>query len=216
MKCSRLRAYLTKVGRTPSSARDPLVALCLAGAAFAQSSGCLIQPSAVGPIHEGMTVAQARQALRGATLKPTEDAKRLPILSVIRDGLHTMDLYVDAGQGVKETSKIDLIRVFDGACATRDGVHPGMRLAEVAQRYGRLTRLKVTDTESREYAEFERLPAWLEIQVGNGQTGIYPTGKRCTSNYAPAAHIASLWVSHPVTNKPPEDDSICNAPLPRR
>ena len=74
----------------------------------------------------------------------------------------------------------------------------------------------MTDTESREYAEFERLPSWLGIQVGNGQTGIYPPGKRCTTNYAPSAHIASLWVSQPVINKLPEDESTCNVPLPRR
>ena len=193
-----------------------LIQIILAGAAFAQTSGCLIQPETVGPIHAGMTVAQVRQALRGATLKPSEDADRLPILTVIRDGLHTMDLYVDAGEGLKERSKIELIRVFDGACATRDGVHPGMPLREVAQHYGRLIRLMVTDTESREYAEFEKLPPWLGIQVGNGQAGIYPTGKRCTSNYTPSAHIASLWVSHAVTNKIPEDESTCNVPLPRR
>jgi hypothetical protein len=198
------------------SARDWLAAMVLATAAGAQNNGCLIQPNAVGPIHAGMTVAQVRQVLRGATLKSTEDADRLPVLAVIRDGLHTMDLYVDVEEGMKERSKIELIRVFDGACATRDGVHPGMPLSEVTQRYGRLKRLMVTDTESREYAEFERLPPWLEIQVGNGQTGIYPPGKRCTSNYARSAHIASLWVSHPVTNKIPEDESKCNVPMPRR
>ena len=74
--------------------------------------------------------------------------------------------------------------MFDGACVTRDGVHPGMALGEVEQRYGRLKRLRVTDTEMREYAEFVKQAPWLEIQVGNGQVG----------NYAPAAHIASLWV----------------------
>ena len=193
-----------------------IVLLLLASTALAQNSGCVIQPNTVGPIHAGMTVAQARQTLHGATLKPSEDADRLPILTVTRDGLHTMDLYLDAGQGLKDSSKIELIRVFDGACATRDGVHPGMRLAEVAQHYGRLTRLKVTDTESREYAEFEKLPAWLRIQVGNGQAGIYPPDKRCTTNYAQSAHIASLWVSHPITNKIPEDESTCNVSLPRR
>jgi hypothetical protein len=160
-------------------------------------------------------VAQARQALRGATLKASEDAERLPLLSVIQDGLHTMDLYYDIDDPAKERAKIELIRVFDARCSTRDGVHPGMPLAEVTQRYGRLKRLRTTDTESREYAEFEKQPNWLEIQVGNGQVGIYPAGKRCTSNYAPSAHIASLWVSHPITNKLPEDASTCNAPKGR-
>ena len=106
--------------------------------------------------------------------------------------------------------------MFDGACVTRDGVHPGMALGEVEQRYGRLKRLRVTDTEMREYAEFEKQPPWLEIQVGNGQVGHYAPGKRCTSNFAPSAHIASLWVSHALTNKLPEDQFTCNVPPGRR
>ena len=193
-----------------------IIPIILIGAAFAPNTACLIQANTVGPVRAGMTVAQARQALRGATLKSSEDADRLPIVTVTQNGLHTMDLYLNASEAVNDRSKIEVIRVYDGGCATREGVHPGMRLSEVAQRYGRLTRLKVTDTESREYAEFERLPPWLEIQVGNGQAGIYPPGKRCTTNYTPTAHIASLWVSHPVANKLPEDDATCNAPLPRR
>jgi len=184
-------------------------------AASAQNGGCLIQQDSVGPVHNGMTVAQVRQTLHGSILKPSEDADRLPILTVTRDGLHTMDLYVDAEEGMKERSKIELIRVFDGGCATRDGVHPGMPLAEVAKHYGRLKRLRVTDTESREYAEFERTPEWLEIQAGNGQGGVYPPGKRCTPTASPSAHIASLWVSHPVKNKIPEDASTCNVPVKR-
>ena len=186
-----------------------------ASSAVAQTGMCLIQVNSVGPVHAGMTIVQARQALHGATLKATEDADRLPIYAVTRDGLHTMDLYINGDETSKDRAKIELIRVFDGACATRDGVHPGMRVGEVEQRYGRLTRMMVSDTESREYAKFERQPSWLEIQVGNGQVGIYPPGKRCTTNYAPSAHVASLWISHPVPGKP-DDPSTCNAPLPRR
>jgi hypothetical protein len=196
----------------PNPGRACLIYLsALYGLAFAQSGGCLIDSQTVGAIRLGMTAAQVRQTLRSATLRPSQDGDGLPLLQVMRDRLHTMDLYVDA----KEHSKIDLIRVYDGACATRDGVHPGMPLAEVARRYGRLKRLMVTEIESREYADFEKLPPWLGIQVGNGQAGIYPPGKRCTTSYTSSAHIASLWVSHSVTRLP-EDDSACNVPLPRR
>jgi len=186
-----------------------------AGWVMAQAPGCLIQQDSVGSIHNGMTVAQARVALKGAVLKASEDADKLPILTVIRDGLHTMDLYVDVEQGMKERSKIELIRVYDGACATREGVHPGMPLTDVSKHYGRLKRLRVTDTEMREYAEFERQPGWIEVQVGNGQAGVYPQGKRCTPTASSSAHVASLWVSHPVANKIPEDEAACNVPVKR-
>jgi hypothetical protein len=187
----------------------------LASFAWAQKTGCVIQPQSVGVVHAGMTAAQARLALHDATLKPSEDAGRLPMFVVIRGGLHTMDLYVDAGEPLSQRSKIELIRVYDEECATRDGVRPGMQLAAVPAKYGRLKRLRVTDTESREYAEFENLPGWLEIQVGNGQVGVYAPGKRCTTTYASGAHIASLWISHPGARKLPEDASTCNVPRRR-
>lgn len=168
-----------------------LLIIIFAGCAWAQKPGCLIQPQSVGPVHAGMTAAQVRQTLRGVTLKPSEDADRLPTLIVIREGLHTMDLYLDSAR-----DKVQTIRVYDETCATRDGVHPGMSLPDAAARYGRLRTLRVTNTESREFAEFERQPDWLEIQVGNGNAGIYPPGQRSTTNYSSGAHIASLWV-HP-------------------
>lgn len=192
-----------------------LIQILFAGAAFAQTSACLIQQNSVGPLRVGMTVAQVRQTLHGATLKSSQDADALPLLAVIREGLHTMDLYVNADTGMKETSKIELIRVFDGACSTSDGIHPGMPLSDVAKRYGRLKRLFVTDSESREYAEFDKQPPWLDVQTGNGQAGRYPVGKRCTSDYNPSAHIASLWISH-MPNKLPEEQFNCTVPLPRR
>lgn len=183
----------------------------LAASAYAQGRGCLIEENGVGPVHAGMTIAQARRAMHAATLKPTQDADRLPLFGAIQEGLHTMDLYVDTAPP-SDNSKITRIRVFDGACATREGVHPGMRLSDVAQKYGRVTRLITTDTESREFAQFERAPSWIDIQVGNGQEGIYPPGKRCTANYSPSAHIASLWVSHAGSSTIPQGDAACNAP----
>src|SRR5258708_4232154 len=123
----------------------------LSGLAFAQSGGCLIDSQSVGPIRLGMTVSQVRQTLRSTTLRPSQDGDGLSLLQVMRDRLHTMDLYVDAKEGVRDRSKIDLIRVYDGACATRDGVHPGMPLAEATRRYGRIHRLMWSGIESRAY-----------------------------------------------------------------
>ena len=183
---------------------------------FATNATCLIQPDSVGAVHAGMTIAQARQALNGAILKASEDADRLPIYTVTQNRLHTMDLYVGADGPQNDRSKVELIRVYDGACSTREGVRPGMPLYEVSQRYGRVTRVRVTDTESREYAEFERQPPWLEIQIGNGQVGIYPPGKRCSMKFESSAHIASLWVSHPVEHKLPEDSATCDVPPGKR
>ncbi|HYW45417.1 MAG TPA: hypothetical protein VE959_21320 [Bryobacteraceae bacterium] len=64
--------------------------------------------------------------------------------------------------------------------------------------------------------KFEKQPSWLDIQVGNGEAGIYPPGKRCTTSYVPSAAVVSLWVSHPVANKLPEDEATCDAPPPKK
>ncbi len=196
-------------GKIGMNMRGLLVVLIL-NCAWAQKAACLIQPGSVGPIHDGMTVMQVRQVLRGATLKPSEDADRLPTMIIIRGGLHTMDLYTD-----NERSKVGLIRVFDESCATGDGVHPGMSLTEVGAKFGRLRRLRVIDAEAREFADFDRLPDWLEVQVGNGRTGNYPPGKRCTTSYAPGARIGSLWVSHAGVKRVPYDEFNCDVPRRR-
>src|SRR5947207_2655619 len=113
-----MKMLISKIGRA--------WLLCIGGPAAAQNGGCLIQADSVGPVHNGMTVAQVRQTLRGVTLRASQDGDGLPLMQVIRNGLHTMDLYVGSDGPLTERSKIDMIRVFDAACATREGVHPGM------------------------------------------------------------------------------------------
>jgi hypothetical protein len=186
--------------------------IVIATAALAQSDNCVIGSSIVGPVRIGMTVMQARQALRSTTIAPAEDSDRIAILVVTRDGKRIMDLYPDNDNPAKEQAVIELIRVYDPACSTADGVHAGMLLSEVQQRYGRVTRLVAPESEPREYAEFERLPNWIEVQPGQGDTGIYPKGKRCATQFKPTARVTSLWVSKPLTNKLPEDEGFCNSP----
>ncbi len=147
-----------------------------------------------------MTLNQATQVLHGATFQPAEDADHMPILTVMRDGTRVMDLFTDVDEPRKDRAKIELIRVYDSKCVTAEGVHPGMPLAEVEKRYGKLLRLERTDVDSREYAEFEKLPNWIDLQAGNGEAGVYPKNMRCASAYVPTAKVESLWVSHPRTN----------------
>lgn len=73
----------------------------------------------------------------------------------------------------------------------------------------------VTESESREYAQFARQPSWLDVQVGNGEAGVYAKDKRCTERYVPAARIGSLWVSHPI-KKLPDDIMTCPASTPAK
>ena len=179
-----------------------LLANLLAGATClaAQNSDCLIQSRQAGPVRVGMTIDQARHVLRGATLELAEDADHMTILTVSRAGHRLLDLYPDADEPRTERASVIVIRVYDPNCATGEGVHPGAPLAEVEKRYGKLLRLERTEAESREYAEFEKLPSWLDVQAGYGGAGLYADGKRCAYRYAPEAKIESLWVSKPRTS----------------
>jgi hypothetical protein len=106
-----------------------------------------------------------------------------------------------------------VIRVYDVHCSTAEGIHPGALLAEVEKHYGKLLRLEQTETESREYAEFERLPNWMNLQAGNGEAGVYTKGSRCAYRYDPSAKVQSLWVAGPrKSNRFFENDSSCADP----
>lgn len=182
-------------------AQNLLVPLLAASAiSAAHGAPCLIQSKQVGGVRAGMTVTQARSALPGAVFKTGEDGDHMPIHTVWRATTRLMDLYVDVDEPRPDRARIELIRVYDPACATAQGVHPGMPLGDVEKHYGKLLRLERTEVEAREYAEFENAPSWMDIQCGNGKAGIYPSGKRCASTFAPAAKVESLWISHPRTS----------------
>jgi hypothetical protein len=126
-----------------------------------------------------------------------------------------MDIYGDE-EGVKDNSKIEDFRVYDPTCRTADGVHVGLLISEVEKIYGRVTRMLVTDTDKLEEAEFEKQPDWIQIEVGHGEAGVYPKGKRCSKQYVPTAHVISVWVSHPGVAKAPNDDNTCNVPASQK
>ncbi len=182
--------------------------MALASSAFAQT--CLIKVKTVGAVHAGMTIRQARAALPGATFKPAEDHDQLAIFIVARAGKHVMDLYPDQDN----RSKLEMIRVFDPACATAEGVHPGMLLHDVEKQFGKLTRVAMYEGEPNERAEFSKTPSWLEIESRGA--GIYPKGKRCTDRIKDSATVESLWVAGPILNKVPEDPGFCSAPLDQK
>jgi hypothetical protein len=175
---------------------------------------CLIKPNTVGAIHGGMTIRQARQALPGTAFKPSEDKDQLTIFVITREGKPVMDLYPDQEDRVTEASKVELIRVYDPACSTAEGVHPGMPLRDLEKYFGKLSRMALYEGEPTERAEFSKLPSWLDIQ--SSDAGIYPQGKRCTGRFKDSATIQSLWVARPIQNKIPEDPAFCSAPLDKK
>jgi hypothetical protein len=179
-----------------------------------QPTACVVRLDTAGPIHAGMTIRAARLALPGTVFKQTDEVggSSIAFFAVTRASKRIMDLYPNQEDGIKETSKVELIRVYDPACATVEGVHPGMPLIAVEGQFGNLKKLIVEQSEMREYAQFDKLPSWLEIQVGSGEAGLYDPGQLCTQRYKAAAAVESLWVSHEIKNKLLDDDQFCKAP----
>jgi hypothetical protein len=193
----------------------PVCVVLCSTVAFAQARPCLIQENAVGAVRNGMTIRQVRAALPGAVFNLGEDTDQLAIYIVSRGGVPILDIYPNQDEKINDSNKAELLRVYDPNCATADGVHPGMLLSEVEQKYGKLKRLVLSEAEPWETAEFEKQPAWLEIQTGKGEAGVYPKGKRCAPRYAANAKAESLWVSHAMTNPLP-DAGMCDTPPPVR
>jgi hypothetical protein len=162
-----------------------------------------------------MTIRQARAAMAGTLFKLSEDTDQLAIYIVTRGGVRILDIYPNQDEKVDDNNKAELLRVYDPNCATAEGVHPGMPLSEVEQKYGKLKQLVQSEAEPLEAAEFAKQPSWLEIQTGKGEAGIYPKGKRCAPRYVPTAKIESLWVSHAMTKQTP-DAGMCDMPPPVR
>ena len=187
------------------------ILILLALPVWAQTGSCLIKENAVGPIRAGMTIRAAKAALPGTVFKQANEVagSSVAFFAVTRASKHIMDLYPDQEDGTKETSKIELIRVYDPECSTAEGVHPGLPLIAVEGKYGHLKKLIVEQSEKREYAQFESVPAWLEIQAGSGDAGLYQAGELCTAAYKVAAQVESLWVSHANKNKLLDDDQFC-------
>lgn len=90
--------------------------LGLIGIAQAQQN-YLITKNSVGNVRLGMTVAQARKALKGFNLRRVSDGDGVALIQVRKNGKDVMHLF--AGEEnpeakINEKAKIEFIEVFDG------------------------------------------------------------------------------------------------------
>ena len=89
-----------------------------------------------------------------------------------------------------------MLQTSSPTCSTVSGVRPGMTLQAAAGKLGRVKQIMQSEIEAREFATFERQPAWLTIQVEDA--GRYRPADdgppRSTSRYRPNSKILSLWI----------------------
>lgn len=159
----------------------------------------MITSSSVDNVKIGMTVADLRRALLPMTMSRTTDGEGTALIAVKEGNKTMMTLYAgenDSKDKINEKAKIISIEVWSPCYKTTAGVHVGMPLKEVEAFYGKLKGIYLTEIESREYAEFEKLPKDLSLRVygKNESAGIYSDDSRKTQNFRESAYVASITV----------------------
>jgi hypothetical protein len=173
----------------------------------------LIAEGFAGAVRIGMTVAQARVAVRPLTLGRTSDGEGVALIGVMRGQATVMTLYAgeeDPSRRINDRARIESIEVWDPSYSTSAGVNPGMPLRDVETRYGRLTEIDISEVESREYAYFANLPHGIALRVdADGSTaGIYPADQRAADRYDTSARVVSIIVTSAANHT--VADSLCS------
>ncbi len=187
--------------------KKPVVAcifVCLLiGIAQAQPK-YLITNNSAGNVRLGMTVDQARKALKGFSLRRTSDGDGKALIEVGKNGKAVMDLYAgeeDPDAKIDEKAKIEFIEVWDANYITSGGIRPKMLVKNAETILGKIERVFMSEIEAREFVIFKRKPKGLLFRAevdtaGKYPTaGIYPDGGRDGTRCLPTAYILSVQVS---------------------
>jgi hypothetical protein len=158
----------------------------------------LITQKGAGKVKFGMNLQEARRAVRPLKTKRGSDAHSGPWLYVL-DG---KNIVMSVGSACRDEEfftdpsvKLDVIEVWSKDYSTKQGVRPGMLLSEVEKKLGKVKEIGISESDSRDYAQFERMPDGLWYQLGVGG-GIYENDSRTTKKYTPDTIIRAIgWRS---------------------
>lgn len=131
-----------------------LIIWFLIATSFQAASARLISENGIGSIELGQTLKQIKHAQPKMQLQRERDAEGAEYISLLLTP-HTVVL---AHFDDTQPAKIDFLQTFSPNCQTRDGVRPNMRLQQVAQKWGSLKNITMSEIEMREFAEFEKQP----------------------------------------------------------
>lgn len=159
-----------------------------------------ISSNSAGNIRLGMTISQARKAMKGYVLKRTSDGEGIYLVAVLRGDEDLMTLYAgdsDQHERINEKAKIEQIWVWDNRFKTVKGAHPGMLIKDAEKKYGRIKQIELTQIEQREFATFSNHPRGLLFRVGgvSDYAGLYTFPKTTATKYRSGSRIQSIIVS---------------------
>jgi hypothetical protein len=156
----------------------------------------LVSSTGVGAVRLGMTLDQARRALPKARFERTSDAAGAPLVRLTLESGARMLLWADE---IDQTDPIDwsraiaTIEVSSAEFHTREGLHPGSPVEDVAVAYGSVTEIEKSDFEGRQFIEFQKQPAEFTFRLND--TGLFHGDSRSTTTFSPGAKILSIAVS---------------------
>lgn len=167
-------------------------------------STTLIDAVGIGPARLGMRLGVLKASLAGGSRVLSRraflvDVDAVPIVG--SNGVMQFVVLVPAGTRVDDAVVIRALLTSNPAFRTREGVGPGMPLAEAARVYGtpRLTMHRAN--ESRETVHFARQPVALMrfgvAAAGPGLVGVYAQPLQefnQSDRYVPSARISSVLV----------------------
>lgn len=158
------------------------------------NAACTITPEGIGGVKLGQTLAQVKRAFPHMKVRSESDAEgvemwRLPVAP---------NAVVYAHVEEWRRGRIDFLETFSAACQTQDGVHPAMRLTQVAQKWGRLNHITMSEIEMRQFAQFARQPARIGLRVEGGDFGTQAADAELPLNTAkasPGAKVLSIQIA---------------------
>ncbi|MEZ5429298.1 MAG: hypothetical protein R2747_23825 [Pyrinomonadaceae bacterium] len=164
-----------------------------------KSNEKLITADSAGPVKLGMTVREARQAMKGVPFNRTSDGEGVALIAVGPGDDPVMTLYAgeeDPQAPVDDRAKIEFIEVWSPVYQTAEGVRPEMKLSEAEKKYGPVKEIVISEIESREFVDFAKQPKGLQFRLinPNGMAGNYRGTETRTKTYSPGALIFSVQV----------------------
>ncbi|MFC2715212.1 MAG: hypothetical protein ACFN26_06680 [Kingella denitrificans] len=160
----------------------------------AANAACTITPEGIGGVKLGQTLAQVKRAFPHMKVRSESDAEgvemwRLPVAP-------NAVVYAHVEEGRR--GRIDFLETFSAACQTQDGVHPAMRLTQVAQKWGNLKNITMSEIEMRQFAQFARQPARIGLRVEGGDFGTQAADVELplsTSKASSGAKVLSIQIA---------------------
>lgn len=158
------------------------------------NAACTITPEGIGGVKLGQTLAQVKRAFPHMKVRSESDAEgvemwRLPVAP-------NAVVYAHVEEGRR--GRIDFLETFSAACQTQDGVHPAMRLTQVAQKWGNLKNITMSEIEMRQFAQFARQPARIGLRVEGGDFGTQAADVELplsTSKASSGAKVLSIQIA---------------------